>query len=98
VKFEDLPEGVEASLHSLARDANAARASLLVFGSFARGDARRNSDLDIGFVAPQGGDGMRQMLAERIWELPTIRPIDLVDFGELEPEFRAIAERDILAL
>lgn len=41
---------------------------------------------------------VRQMLAERIPALPTIRPIELVDFDQLEPGFRAVAGKNILPL
>ena len=71
---------------------------MFVFGSFARGDARPTSDLDIGFSTPQANNQVRQMLAERIPALPTIRPIELVDFDQLEPEFRAVARENILPL
>ncbi len=98
MKFDELPQCVQASLRSLAKDAAAAGGEIFVFGSFARGDARPTSDLDIGFYARQTGDKFRQMLAERIPALPTIRPVELVDFAKLEPEFRAIAEKDILSL
>ncbi len=98
MKFDDLPQCVRAALRSLARDAAAAGGKIFVFGSFARGDARPTSDLDIGFYARPPDDTFRQMLAERIPALPTIRPVELVDFATLEPEFRAIAEKDILSL
>lgn len=41
---------------------------------------------------------VRQMLAERIPALPTIRPIELVDLDQLEPGFRAVAGKNILPL
>ena len=98
MRFEDLPQLVRASLHSLAKETGAIGGKLFVFGSFARGDARPTSDLDIGFSVPQADDQARQMLAERILALPTIRPVDLVDFDRLEPEFRSVAGKHILPL
>lgn len=71
---------------------------MFVFGSFARGDARPTSDLDIGFSAPAEDTQVRQMLAERIPALPTIRPVEMVDFDRLEPGFRAVAGKHILPL
>ena len=98
MRFEDLPQLVKASLHSLAQETEAIGVKMFVFGSFARGDARRTSDLDIGFSAPPADNQVRQMLAERIPALPTIRPIELVDFDQLEPGFRAVAGKNILPL
>jgi uncharacterized protein len=98
MRFEDLPQPVRASLHSLAKETSAIGGKMFVFGSFARGDARPTSDLDIGFFAPRSGNQARQMLAERILALPTIRPVDLVDFDRLEPEFRSVAGKHILPL
>lgn len=98
MKFEELPSLVRASLRSLAQETSAIGGKMFVFGSFARGDARPNSDLDIGFFAPPKGDWVRQMLNERIPALPTIRPVDLVDFDQLEPGFRAVAGKHILPL
>jgi hypothetical protein len=98
MKFEELPPRVRVSLRSLALEARAAGGNLFVFGSFARGDARPNSDLDIGFIAPATNDTVRQLLAARIHALPTIRPVELVDFAQLEPGFRAVAGKNILPL
>jgi predicted nucleotidyltransferase len=98
MRFGDLPQLVRASLHSLAQETSAIGGKLFVFGSFARGDARPTSDLDIGFSAPPMDNQVRQMLAERIPALPTIRPIELVDFDQLEPGFRAVAGKNILPL
>jgi hypothetical protein len=98
MRFEDLPPRVKASLHSLAQETRASGGKLFVFGSFARGDARTTSDLDLGFSAPPADHQVRQLLAERIPALPTIRPIELVDFDQLEPEFRAVAGEHILPL
>jgi predicted nucleotidyltransferase len=98
MRFEDLPQLVRASPHSLALETEAIGGKMFVFGPFARGNARPTSDLDIGFSTPQANNQVRQMLAERIPALPTIRPIELVDFDQLEPEFRAVAEENILPL
>ncbi len=98
MSFEDLPQLVRASLHALALETAAIGGKLFVFGSFARGNARPTSDLDIGFSAPPADTQVRQMLAERIPALPTIRPIELVDFDQLAPGFRAVAGKHILPL
>jgi predicted nucleotidyltransferase len=98
VKFEDLPQPVRASLHGLARDAEAAGGKFFVFGSFARGQARATSDLDLGFYALRTDMSLKDILTEKISTLPTIRPIELVDFDQLEPAFRAEAEKHILPL
>jgi uncharacterized protein len=72
---------------------------LFIFGSWARRDQRRTSDLDIG-VLWRGSPDRRlfSSLARDVEELPTIRPIDLVDFAEVSERFRKEAMRHIIPL
>ena len=74
---------------------------LFVFGSFARGDARPTSDLDLGFEAlPSAVDpvGAAHRLRDRLEDLPTIRPADLVDFARVTVEFREHAGTCVIPL
>ncbi|MBI2497143.1 MAG: hypothetical protein HYV75_04215 [Opitutae bacterium] len=70
---------------------------LFVFGSAAAHwpQAPAGADLDLGYeVAAAGPDqqaALRRELLLALAELPTIRPVDLVDFGIAAPEFRQAA-------
>lgn len=93
--LEDLPSPVLAGLRRLAVEASARGIRLFLFGSFARGDARPNSDLDLGYEM-RGGiqPANRTWLLDAVDALPTIRPIDLVDFAGVSPAFRNVALAD----
>ncbi|MDQ3461331.1 MAG: nucleotidyltransferase domain-containing protein [Deinococcota bacterium] len=94
-----LPPRLLEALQGLARAYRQQGADLFVFGSFARGDARRTSDLDLG-VEWRGEPSKRTFsrLYDDVQALPTIRKIDLVDFSQASPGFRCLAERDKLPL
>lgn len=97
--LEDLPSPVLEGLRRLVAESSARGIRLFLFGSFARGDARPNSDLDLGYEM-QGGipAGHRTWLLDAVAALPTIRPIDLVDFSSVSPAFRNVTrgeQRDL---
>ena len=93
--LEDLPAPVLEGLRRLAAEASARGIRLFLFGSFARGDARPNSDLDLGYELRGGVPPVnRTWLLDAVAALPTIRPIDLVDFAGVSPEFRNVALTD----
>lgn len=96
--LHDLPPRLLRELHTAGRSASADGVRLFVFGSFARGDARPNSDLDLGFEmvaeSPSRSAALHR-LQDQVANLPTIRPIELVDFDRVSPEFRAQASRTI---
>ena len=97
--LEDLPSPVLEGLRRLAAESSARGIRLFLFGSFARGDARPTSDLDLGYEMPGGVQpANRTWLFDAVDALPTIRPIDLVDFASVSPAFRNIAlseQRDL---
>ena len=97
--LEDLPSPVLEGLRRLAAESSARGIRLFLFGSFARGDARPASDLDLGYEMPGGVQpANRTWLFDAVAALPTIRPIDLVDFASVSPAFRNIAlseQRDL---
>jgi hypothetical protein len=99
--FHDLPDTVQRAVRSLGEQARNEGVRLFVFGSFARGDARPNSDLDLGYEVPPGGletplAGVR--LFEAVEQLPTIRPVDLVDFSQVSEAFRQRARKAVVSL
>ena len=61
----------------MAREFRTKGVELILFGSFAKGEASPFSDLDLAYAGPID-PSMESSLARRIEELPTIRPIDLV--------------------
>ena len=87
------------ALRDLAQAYRPQGVELFVFGSFARGDARKTSDLDLG-VQWHGERSERTFarLYQAVQALPTIRKIDLVDFSQVSPDFRSLAEKDKLPL
>jgi len=97
--LEDLPSPVLKGLRRLAAESSARGIRLFLFGSFARGDARPTSDLDLGYEMQGGVQPVnRRWLFDAVDALPTIRPIDLVDFASVSPAFRNIAlseQRDL---
>jgi len=75
-------------LIDLARQYRAKGAELFVFGSFARSEAQPTSDLDIGVEWQEKRQaGVFRQLDRDIQALPTIRPVDLVDFALVDQVF-----------
>lgn len=77
---------------------------LFVFGSAARHwpDAPAGADLDLGYeIAGAGPDqhaALRHELLQALDGLPTVRPVDAVDFAATTPEFRQTASAVTRAL
>ena len=62
---------------------------IVLFGSWARGDAQANSDIDIGLVGPEPVDDMKLFrIQEEIKGIPTLRRIDVVDLNRTDDSFR----------
>lgn len=70
---------------------------LFVFGSAAPHwpAAPVGADLDLGYELPAAlpaeQDRLRRELLAALDELPTVRPVDAVDFGSVSPEFARAA-------
>lgn len=75
----------EIVLHRL----RAADADVYLFGSWARGDARRTSDIDIA-ILPRGNLPPRILsdIRERLEAAPIPYPIELVDLRDASPSLR----------
>ncbi len=65
---------------------------IILFGSWAKGDAQPNSDLDIGILAKQPilFETLTRIRNE-IEAIPTLRKIDVVDLNTVDPSFRKAA-------
>ncbi len=61
---------------------------LYLFGSFARGEGGRASDLDLALLSPTPLAPLMPLLREALEEAPVVRRVDLVDLAEAEPAFR----------
>jgi len=90
---EDVLTALEAHRPDLARRFGVV--SLDLFGSFARGQAREDSDIDLlvrfdGRATPSREQGVQDYL-EHLLD----RPVDLVPAERLRPEYRAYVEKDI---
>lgn len=98
--WEGLPPRLRARLRKIAASYRDEGVELFLFGSFARSDNRRTSDLDLGVSWHR--EHSREVftrLSEEIEELPTIRKVDLVDMSEasLELQRMALADKKSLA-
>ena len=85
-----IPKGVQDALASLA--AKWAPRGLIVslFGSFARGAGRADSDLDVAVQWTRArSDAAWHEFLQDIEQLPTVRPIDVVDLSTVDAEFAA---------
>ncbi len=70
------------------------RARIVWFGSWANGDARPGSDIDLAVDAPGGvGPGDYAALWSFVDELPTLYTIDLVNLAEAGAGLRREIER-----
>jgi len=87
-----LPARLLRELQKLARKYYEDGISLFIFGSFARGDPRPTSDLDLGVEwHTERNPRTFSRLYWDVQELPTVREIDLVDFGQVDANFRRVA-------
>ena len=74
-----LPLPLLNELEAIAQEYEDKGEPLILFGSFARGEARSNSDLDIAYNGKTMAAKDIGTLNNQFEELPTIRSVDLVD-------------------
>ena len=62
---------------------------VILFGSWAKGTAKKTSDLDIGILPKETlpGEAMTQIIRQ-VDALPTLRKIDIVDLSSVEERFK----------
>ena len=75
-------EKLEAAVRILAEAACPAR--IVLFGSYARGDAREDSDLDLLVIEPEVSDGAREMVRLRRLLRPLRIPVDILVYSTEE--------------
>lgn len=94
-----LPGRLVHDLQRLARKYRESGIELFIFGSFARGDPSPTSDLDLGveWRGPHDPAVFRRLYWD-VQALPTIRPIDLVDFGQVDADFKRATAADRIYL
>ena len=92
-------------LHALAERFAQKRTRVFLFGSAAPAWplAPAGADLDLGYETDaletaSERAALRRELAQAVELLPTVRPIDLVDFSTVTPEFRQCASKQIREL
>jgi len=62
---------------------------ILLFGSWARGDALETSDLDIGILGKKKVPWPAMVkILEEVEKIPTLRKIDIVDLSAVEKRFK----------
>lgn len=87
-KSFQLPQGVQDALTALAKKWAPRGIVVSIFGSFARGTGRLDSDLDIAIEwAGDRDEYTWQEFLSDIEALPTVRPIDVVDLNTADAAF-----------
>jgi len=71
---------------------------LAVFGSVARGEARRDSDIDLLVDAPPGTSSSEFIMFKQLIEKVLGREIDLISYGGLKPKMDNDIRRDAVLL
>lgn len=80
---DTLVEAAAPVLNALAAQHGYRR--LAVFGSVARGQARRDSDIDLLVESPEGTSSFAFVRFKKLLEQVLGREVDLVDYGGLKP-------------
>jgi hypothetical protein len=97
-RLKPLPAVLRRELDALGRHFRGQGLRVFVSGSAARTwpNVASTSDLDLGFewISPENRSiALQRTLENSIAELPTVRPVDLVDFSTVSPNFRTCAQQ-----
>ncbi|GAA6755634.1 nucleotidyltransferase domain-containing protein [Thermus thalpophilus] len=84
----DLAREREAVVAALGPFLKGTGARLYLYGSFARGEGGRASDLNLALLAPKPLAPLLPLLREALEEAPVVRRVDLVDLSSVDPAFR----------
>jgi len=72
---------------------------IFLFGSFAKGEDNRTSDIDIGIEGKQPLSARQKFqITDELEKLPTLKRFDLVDFKSVSPNFYVTAKSTIIYL
>ncbi|RYP80280.1 ArsR family transcriptional regulator [Nocardioides guangzhouensis] len=93
---EVLLEGAAPVLKALAAEHGYSR--LAVFGSVARHEARKDSDIDLLVEAPEGTSSFDFIRFKRLVEQVLGREVDLVSYGGLKPSIDDDVRREAMLL
>jgi len=93
---EVLLEAAAPILKALAADHGYTR--IAVFGSLARHQARRDSDIDLIIEAPEGTSSFGFVRFKRLIEQVLGREVDLIDYGGLKPRVDDDIRREAVLL
>jgi len=96
VPAEELMDAAAPVLKALAEQRGYQR--LAVFGSVARRQTHRDSDIDLLVEAPEGTSSFEFVRFKRLIEQVLGREIDLVDYGGLKPKLDDDIRRDAVLL
>lgn len=96
VNPEALLEAAAPVLKRLAEELGYAR--LAVFGSVARGEADRDSDIDLLVESPEGTSSFGFIRFKQLLEQVLGRQVDLVDYGGLKPKLDDDIRREAVLL
>ena len=66
---------------------------IILFGSRAKGHARRGSDFDIAVDARPPRSSKKRFIAEQIEKIAGLHSVDLVFLGQVSKEFRHLIEK-----
>ena len=87
------PQEIEQAVARIIRRHLGSEYRVFLFGSRAKGTARRGSDYDIGFEGPVRVDlSTLFAIKEEVEELPTLHKIDIVDFTGTSTSFQRVAK------
>ena len=85
----DKQEIINEAVSIIRRHVPGREFKIVLFGSWARGGAQENSDIDIGLMGPEPLDDMKLFrIQEEIKSIPTLRRIDVVDLRRSDDNFR----------
>lgn len=80
------------------RETSSLDCTILLFGSRARGEQRRSSDIDIAFsgLSEQAFTRVRDRLLAEIEESTTPHHVDLVNIDTAPSDFRSVAMKEVI--